>query len=218
MREFAKAKIAIMDGSPKPKEIEVLFNPSEYSLDVANDYPETKAAGLETPIPQYVSGKAPTLSMELYFDTYTDDGGSDVSKKTNEIAKLMGIYEHEPPDVEFRWGEFAFYGVIEKVSQRFTMFLPDGTPVRAKLNVTFKGKKRLSDQLKDPPRNSSDKTKRRTLTGDSSIWLIAAKEYGDPRYWRLIAHQNLVDDPRAIRPGTPLVVPPLDVKRPGGAL
>jgi len=216
MPEFARAKVCIMDGPDASAEIEVLFNPSEYTLDIQNNYKETKPAGLEEPIPQFVNGLARTLSMELYFDTYTDGGGSDVSAKTKQFTKMLGIGDHEPPHVEFRWGEFAFYGVVEKMVQRFTMFRSDGVPVRARITVTFKGVKPLADQLKDPPRNSSDKTKRRTVTADTSIWLIAAKEYGDPRCWRLIAQRNRIDDPSAIPPGTPLVVPPLDWKRPGG--
>jgi hypothetical protein len=213
-RTIAKAKIHIMSGPRKTQEIAVLFNPSEYSIDGANYYPETKSPGLK-PLPQFVSGQAPSLTMELYFDTYTDGRGSDVSIKTFEVASLMERETHDPPDVEFRWGELAFFGVVEKVSQRFTMFRADGVPVRAKLTVTIKGKRALSEQLKDPRPNSSDKTKRRTLTADSSIWLLAAGEYGDPRYWRLIAHQNRVDDPRAVRPGTALMVPPLDTGRAG---
>jgi nucleoid-associated protein YgaU len=213
---FAKAKICIMDGSTVRKTIEVLFNPSEYSVQVTNNYKDTKTPGLEKPIPQFVNGNGRTLTMDLYFDTYTDGGGSDVTKKTNEVAQLLGIDSHAPPHVEFRWGEFAFRAVVEQLAQRFTMFRSDGVPVRAKLTVTFKGVKPLAEQLKEPRRNSSDKTKRRTLTADSSIWLIAAKEYGDPRYWRLIARQNRVEDPGAIRPGTALMVPPLDTRREGG--
>jgi nucleoid-associated protein YgaU len=215
-KELAKAEIVIMKGPRKGTPIKVLFNPSEYSLQMGNNYEDTNTAGLEKPLTQFVNGQARTLTMDLYFDTYTDGGGSDVTKKTNEVAQLLGIDGHEPPEVEFRWGEFAFYAVVERLTQQFTMFLPDGVPVRAKLSVTFKGLKSLSEQLKDPRRNSSDKTKRRTLTADSSIWLIAANEYGDPRYWRLIAHRNRVDDPGAIRPGTALVVPPLDAKRGAG--
>lgn len=217
MPELAKAKICILDGPRQGSEIEVLFNPSDYSLEIANNYQETKVAGLDKGLMQFVNGLAGTLTMDLYFDTYTDGGGSDVTEKTDEVAKLMGVQGHAPPKVEFRWGTMAFQAVVERLGQNFTMFRADGVPVRAKLSITFKGVKTLSEQLKDPRRNSSDKTKRRTLTADSSIWLVAAKEYGDPRYWRLIARQNRIDDPTAIRPGAVLVVPPLDIKRSGRA-
>lgn len=215
MLPYAKAKIHILDGSRGGSEIEVLFNPAEYSLEVSNNFKESAPAGLDSSLLQFVNGVAGTLTMELYFDTYTDDGGSDVTVKTDQIARLMHVDSetHAPPTVEFRWGSVSFRAVIEKLSQRFVMFRSDGVPVRARLNVTFRGHKALAEQLRNPRRNSADKTKRRVLSADSSVWLIANQEYRDPRCWRLIARENWIDDPSAIRPGTVLVVPPLDDKK-----
>jgi hypothetical protein len=217
--EFAKAKIHILDGSRSGTEIEVLFNPTEYSLEVSNNFQESPVAGLGSALLQFVNGVAGTLTMELYFDTYTDGGGSDVTLKTDEIAQLMRVDSatHAPPKVEFRWGSIAFRAVVERLSQRFVMFRSDGVPVRARLTVTFRGDKALAEQLRDPRRNSADKTKRRVLSADTSLWLIANQEYRDPRFWRLIARANWIDDPRALRPGTVLVVPPLDDQTGGAA-
>ena len=219
MTAFARAKIHILEGSRKGTFIEVLFNPSEYSLEVSNNFKESAAAGLDSSLLQFVNGVAGTLTMELYFDTYTDGGGSDVTAKTDQIAQLMHVDsdKHAPPKVEFRWGTVFFRAVVEKLSQKFLMFLPDGTPVRARLNVTFRGYKALAEQLRDPRRLSADKTKRRILTADSSVWLIANQEYRDPRLWRLVALENRIEDPRAVRPGTALIIPPLDEKSGRGA-
>jgi nucleoid-associated protein YgaU len=38
---------------------------------------------------------------------------------------------------------------------------------------------------------------------------MAAREYGEPRFWRVIARANDIDDPRRIQPGRVLVLPPL---------
>ena len=89
------------------------------------------------------------------------------------------------------------------------MFRSDGTPVRATLIVTFRQYKTIAEQLQDPRRNSADKTKRRVLEAHDSIWLLAAREYGEPRFWRLIAVTNDIDDPRRIEPGRVLVLPPI---------
>ena len=214
MLPFAKAKIHVLEGSRSGSSIEVLFNPGEYSLEVSNNFKESAAAGLDSSLLQFVNGVAGTLTMELYFDTYTDGGGSDVTVETDRIAQLMDVDSetHAPPKVEFRWGSVAFRAVVEKLSQKFVMFRSDGVPVRARLNVTFRGHKALAEQLRDPRRNSADKTKRRVLSADSSVWLVANQEYRDPRAWRLIARENRIDDPRSIRPGSVLVVPPLDEK------
>lgn len=216
--ELAKAKIQALEGGNAGEPVEVLFNPHEYSLEISNNFSSSSPPGLNNPVLQFVNGNSDSLTMELYFDTWTDGGRKDVTLLTGKIVNLLRIdgKTHAPPRVEFRWGPLAFKAVIERLSQKFTMFLSDGTPVRATLNVTFKQYKPLVEQLADPRRNSADKTKRRVLKADDSIWLLANREYGDPREWRLIARRNHIDDPRAIRSGTVLVVPPGD-ERPKGA-
>jgi nucleoid-associated protein YgaU len=123
---------------------------------------------------------------------------------------------HAPPICEFIWGPaigtpkgFQFKGIIEKVTQRFTYFLDDGTPVRATLNVTFKEYKTVKDQLDHIGRESSDRTKHRVFKEGDSLWFLANSEYGDPALWRVIADQNSLENPRIIAPGTELELPAL---------
>lgn len=216
-QELAKARIHILEGRGAGESVEVLFNPAEYSHEVSNTFQASAPPGLNNPILQFVNGNSDTLTMDLYFDTYTDGGRKDVSKRTKQLVDLVRIdgETHAPPRVEFHWGVFHFKAVIEKLSQKFTMFLSDGTPVRATVNVAFKQFKPLAEQLSDPRRNSADKTKRRVLTADETIWLLSHREYDSVGEWRQIARANHIDDPRAIRPGTPLVVPPLEDKKRG---
>lgn len=216
-QELAKARIQILEGLHVGEAVEVLFNPAEYSFEISNNFQASAPPGLNNPILQFVNGNSDTLAMDLFFDTWTDGDREDVTRLTGRLAALLRIDSetHAPPRVQFLWGELAFKAVIEKLSQRFTMFLSDGTPVRATLNVSFKQFKPLAEQLVDPRRNSADKTKRRVLSADNTIWLLANREYDDPREWRRIARRNRIDDPRAIRPGAVLVVPPLDEKPKG---
>jgi len=67
-----------------------------------------------------------------------------------------------------------------------------------------------SQQLREPRRESSDKTKRRVVVGRDALWMIAAKEYGDPAEWVRIAKANDLDDPRQIAPGDWLKLPPIE--------
>lgn len=209
-QELAKAIVTPLDGGGKP--IEVLFNPTEYSVEYSASFQETAPPGLSNPIIQFVNGNARVLTMDLMFDTYTDHGGQNVLERTERFTNLLSINRdlHAPPRVEFRWGKFNFVAVVEKITQKLTMFRSDGTPVRATLSVTFKQYKPIAEQLIDPRRNSADKTKRRVFEAHDSIWLLAAREYGESRFWRLIARENDIDDPRRIEPGRVLVLPPFD--------
>jgi nucleoid-associated protein YgaU len=215
-QELAKAVVTPLDGRNAGTAMKVLFNPTEYNVEYSAAFQETAAPGLSNPIIQFVNGNSRVLTMDLLFDTYTDGGGSNVAAVTEPFTELLSIdgTTHAPPRVEFRWGVFQFRAVIEKISQRFTMFRSDGTPVRATLSVTFKQYKTLAEQLEDPRRNSADKTKRRVLEAHDSIWLLAAREYGESRFWRLIARANDIDDPRRIEPGTVLVLPPIEQDEP----
>ncbi len=206
-----KALIEVLDGrGSKKSEIPVLFNPSEYSLDRGNQFQNVASPGLSAPITQFINGNAETLTMELFFDTYEKQ--TDVRDYTDKIDKLLNIDKdlHAPPVCKFVWGSLQFKAVLEKVTKKFSMFLSDGTPVRAKLNVSFKEYKTYSELIKNPPRQSSDRTKRRILKEGETLWSLAAMEYHDPGEWRHIAKANGITNPRTVPPGTEITIPPLE--------
>ncbi len=188
---------------------DVLFNPNQYSVDKANQIAEVGVPGLEAPILQYVHGNTRTLNMELFFDTFEEQ--QDVSAHTNRVYGLLRIdpSTHAPPICRIVWGSFQFRGVLDHVSGRFTLFLADGTPVRATLTVTFKEYIDVAVMVRQQPTQSSDHYKSRMVKSGDRIDSIAGEEYGDANKWRAIAEANRLDDPRHLRPGQTLVVPAL---------
>ena len=189
--------------------IPVLFNPTNYSLDKTNVLSEERSPGSSSPIISFAHGNARVLSMELFCDTY--EARTDVRAFTNEIYRLLAIDadEHRPPLCRFVWGTFVFRCMVERVAGRFTLFLPDGTPVRATLTVTFKEYRDARLEASDPHRNSADHTKTRAVKRGETLTSIAAEEYGDPRQWRPIAAANGIENPRRLAPAQVLVIPPL---------
>jgi hypothetical protein len=224
-KNLKTAFIRPINGSRKNQQIEVLFNPAEYSIEKGNTFQSTALPGMGTPVTQFVTGNADTLTMELYFDTYAKSSRhgtvtqrEDVRNYTRRIANLMEIDSqlHAPPIVEFVWGPplgtpqgIQFTGTIEKISQKFTFFLDDGTPVRATLSVTFKEYKTVQQQLEEMARESTDRTKHKEVKEGEALWLYASEEYNDPDQWRVIADRNLIENPRILVPGTTLELPPL---------
>ncbi|MEI9852777.1 MAG: LysM peptidoglycan-binding domain-containing protein [Sphingomonas sp.] len=225
-KSLEKAYIEVLGGERIGQRIQVLFNPAEYSLDRANAYKSTPLPGLGAPLIQFVNGDAPALTMDLFLDDWTDPdgppddflpiatgGGKSVKDRIDEIVSLLDIDRtlHAPPPVRFVWGPLRFDAVIEKIGRKTSLFRPDGTPARANLSVSFKG---FTPHDRDAPKvrlESADKTKRRQIGAAETIWEIADAEYGDPRYWRVVAAASDVDDPRALVPGDWLRVPPLEV-------
>jgi nucleoid-associated protein YgaU len=219
--QLEKATITVLDGARKGEVITVLFNPSEYSIDRANAYKATAVPGLASPILHFVNGECDQLNMELFLDDFTDPQGptsllkkekDPVIKRLKAIASLLEIDRdlHAPSPVRFNWGPMEFQAVIEKLGRKITKFHPDGTPARATLSVSFKEYRTLREQLESPRRESADKTKRRVVVGRDSLWAIAGREYDDPAEWVRIARANDLDDPREIRPGDWLRLPPIE--------
>ncbi|HEU0013467.1 MAG TPA: LysM peptidoglycan-binding domain-containing protein [Longimicrobium sp.] len=187
--------------------IPVLFNPTQYSLDQSNSLAEIGVPGLSAPILQYVRGNGRKLSMELFFDTY--EQRRDVRKHTKRIYGLLDIRGplHRPPVCTFTWGSFNFKCVLESVGGKFTLFLADGTPVRATLSVSFKEFVEVEVLVRATPTESADHAKTYLVRRGDTLSSIAAAEYGDPARWRPIAEANRLANPRLLPPGTRLVLP-----------
>lgn len=213
---LTKAVIYVLDREFEPVEdgeIPVLFNPAEYNLEKSVSYGEQALPGLSSPVVQFVNGGAETLSMELFFDTY--ETGAPVTEHTRKLDALLAVDGelHAPHACRFVWGGeggINFKSVLESASKTFTMFLRDGTPVRATVNVTFKRLQTPREQGATQPSSSPDKTKLRVVTQGDTLWGIAAAEYGDPTAWRPIARRNRIENPRELQVGRELVVPPLE--------
>ncbi len=140
------------------------------------------------------------------------DSGSMFSRLPGIAKGLMDIDSdlHAPPVCIFIWGAYIFPCIIERATKKFTMFHPDGFPVRATLNVTLKEYIEVVTQLKETSLQSADRTKRWQVKEGDSLWSIADEEYGDAAIWRPIADANDIDNPRLLEPGMELVIPPLE--------
>jgi Contractile injection system tube protein/LysM domain len=206
MATLEKAKLINVD---KNTTQEVLFNPKEYSIQKSVQWEPHKAPGLDLPEQEFTSGNPAVLAVELFFDTYEDNAS--VKDHTDQLMALalVDADSHRPPLVQFQWGDFTFKGVIESLALRYTMFLSDGKPCRATANLSVKEAKSASEQLNDKPRNSPDHTKRRTMKVGETLALIAHEEYEDPAEWRRIADANGINDPKDVKPGTVLTLPPI---------
>ncbi len=197
----------------KGEAIKVLFNPTQYQVTETNQFAEIAIPGVEAPPLQFVRGAARTLSMQLFFDTYDPvqedvPKSSDVRKYTEQIINLLRVdsESHAPPICSFNWADFTFVGVLERADQRFTLFLSNGTPVRATIDISMKE----LGQAQAPQAGrlfSADFTKRYVVRRGDTLSSIAGEKYGDPALWRPIAEENGLDNPLALKPGQVLIIP-----------
>jgi nucleoid-associated protein YgaU len=194
------------------EEFSVSYNPPEYSLTKGSQIAEIGIPGLDSPLLQYVRGSNEKLSLKLFFDT--TDEQSDVRDKTKKFYNLAKQNEntHALPKCRLSWGKTGtikgdqtnFKGIVENISQNFTLFKSDGTPLRAELELTLREYKTLEDMITKPKSYS----RTRIIRKGDTLSSIAGEEYHDPQAWRRIAEKNNIVNPKDIIPGQSLIIPP----------
>lgn len=199
-------------------EVPCMFNPHEYTIAKQNQYQQAETKGKNIPRIRFTQGGAQTLKLRLLFDTYAE--GVDVRAHTTPLWQMMMIAEDkadqrtgkgEPPHCIFRWGRFAFEAVITQMSQKLTLFLRDGTPVRTVVDISLQ---QVIDEeehgRQNPTSGGGVAPKTRTLYAGDRLDLIAWEEYGDCEKWRLIAEANMIVDPLHMKTGQLIIVPPFE--------
>jgi hypothetical protein len=216
---MALQKAKLYNADTGAEVVQFHFNPNEFTVNQSNQWQPQQTSGSSIPDVRFGGVGARTLSMTIVFDTYEQK--TDVRAHTDKVQKLMEVpaaqgptgKQSRPPHVEFGWGTFrSFRSVITQVSQRFTLFLPDGTPVRATLQLTLQEVPRESAEGsargQNPTSVAAGARRVRVVRAGDTIDHIAAEEFGDPTVWRVIAEANGIDDPRRLRPGQTLLIPP----------
>lgn len=197
--------------------VRCMFNPHEYTLTKQNRWQRGETKGKNVPRIKFSQGGAQTLKLQLFFDTYAES--TDVREHTNPLWTMMMVNtdktnprsnKSEPPPVSFQWGGLQFDAVITNLTQKFTLFLKDGTPVRTTVDISLE---QLGDEDDHPRQNPTsgggDAHRTRIVQAGERIDLIAYEEYEDATQWRRIADANGLTHPLRLRPGQRLVVPPL---------
>jgi hypothetical protein len=213
---LTKATITNMDSHDR---MEVLFNPTEYTVAKQNQWQAHPIVGRNVPRMDFTSGGSKTMTVELFFDVFEQQSG-DVRPHVNKLWDLTMINEHNrnrstrrsrPPLCLFQWGpDWQFKAAVTNLSVRYTLFRQDGTPVRATATVTLQEAEDATQQPRTNPTSGSKPGYRRhEVRPQESLPLIAHEVYGDSTRWRTIAEANDIDDPLAVRPGMVLAIPPL---------
>jgi LysM repeat protein len=208
---LAKAKITV---EATGTWFTVMFNPEEYTLNKDNNFASQAVPGLSGPLLQFVHGNMRTLEMELFFDTF--EAQTDVRAETNKIVQLLDINSelHAPPILRVAWASLQFRCVLARASQKFILFLPDGTPVRARLNVSFSEYIDPNQESKQVNRQTANFTKIHVVQQGETLSDIAGRLYKNPQLWRPLAIVNDTENPRSLQTGQELQIPPLPFVNP----
>ena len=221
-----KASIWNEDLKPPAQVVTCLFNPNTFSINKTSTWSTEQCQGEDVPLAMFAGGGAATLTIdELLFDTYTlepqrgkeDKHPPSVRDYTDKVVKLTKIdpslkdpktQRARPPRVTFRWGSWtSFKAVVTSVNQRFTLFMANGTPVRATLSVTLQEVSESDSYPGTNPTSRANVQRVHRVNPGEMIDTVAFKFYGDASKWTLIADHNRLSDPLRLTAGQLLAIP-----------
>lgn len=199
----------------KVGEIEVGINPSKYSTKYSVTYKSQSAAAGAGSSQTLGQVNAPTCDFQLIFDGtgIVYKSNNDVAEQIEAFKKLVYSYNgsaHQPNHLVLIWGRSDFFeGVITSFNIDFTLFKPNGVPLRATVNLGLVESKSPEKITLDAKQSSPDMSHIRVVTEGDTLPLMAHRIYGDSTYYLEVARVNNLKNFRDIKPGDRLTFPPL---------
>jgi len=189
-----------------------LLNPTELTFSRKNLYQATQSAGTSAPQQSFSGGEPDQVSLDLLLDGtgVVGEPGS-IGPKLDELLALTKFQgdTHQPYYVHAYWGRFTFRGILVQVDVTYKLFDRAGEPLRATAKLQFK--EALSpEEVQAEDRPASPDLYQTWLVRDGdTLDAVAAMVYGDAAYWRPLAAANGLTNPRGLRTGNVLLLPPV---------
>lgn len=196
--------------------IEFMFNPKEYTIQKSANWERKDKKGSKTaPMPEFTGSAPATLDLEIFIDHSDRDQPSvtqDAERLLSCVRPLpdtLTADKPSPPWVVFGWGtKISFVALVKSVSVKYTLFRPDGTPVRMVGSIKLEEVPTDPAPKQNPTSGALEAQRTHQVVAGDTLHSIAYAEYGEPRFWRALASVNGVDDPMRVATGTRLLVPP----------
>ena len=106
-------------------------------------------------------------------------------------------------------GTIIFFGRLDAMSVRYTLFKPSGAPLRARVELSFVGTMSKKEGELVSNKSSPDLSHTVTVVEGDTLPLLCDRIYSDPSYYPDVARFNNLSDFRRLQPGQRLHFPPL---------
>jgi hypothetical protein len=196
-----------------------MLNPSDVSHDRVIAYNGQQSLGQLGSEMKFRAVGPDRISFALLFDatgvvapaTFADSQ-KDVGTWLKQLNRVVYDYEgahHQPGHVRVLWGSLILFGRMESMSTNYTLFKPNGDPLRAKVSLKFVGFISKKQASLVANRSSPDLSHLVEVREGDTLPLLCSRIYGDPSYYPDVARFNGLPGFRRLVPGQQLRFPPL---------
>jgi nucleoid-associated protein YgaU len=194
-------------------EFSVMFNPTSYGLKYEAEYEAAEGKGATGSTQKFVRIKPQDYTFEFVVDgTGASSEKKEVSDVIEEFLRLTAetVSEtHRPPFLKVSWGDLVCACILKSANITYALFNADGSPLRAKVDVTFSECIEDKKRIRKEGYGSPDVTHQRVVQEGDTLPLLTYRMYGDPSYYIKVARFNGLTDFRDLEVGSTLRFPPL---------
>lgn len=199
-------------------EVRFMFNPSSYSVTKTATWRRGQAVKApSSAMPEFIGSEPAKMDLDILLDHSDRDTPTvtrDVDTLLSAVMPLRETLDKDrpsPPWAVFGWGSrIPMVAIITSVSATYTLFKPDGTPIRAMCKISLEEVPTSPPPRQNPTSGSESTLRQHTMTAGDTLPSIARDAYGRASAWRSVAEYNDIDDPWALRPGDTILLPALE--------
>lgn len=193
----------------------VMINPETIKWQRGIEYNEQQAPNTSAPSQKYKSTPVEKLSFDIVIDCtgIVDSKRVDMNQEISSLESIIYTYNgkiHRPNFVKVQWGKtLVFKGVLKSMDTSYTLFKPDGSPLRAKLSLGFS--EYISPQSVEEldAKKSPDITHLITVVEGNTLPQLCEETWNDDSYYIQVAQYNELNKFRNLKGGQKLIFPPI---------
>ncbi len=192
-----------------------MLNPESLKWDRSIEYNDQQVIDANKGSSKYKATPGEKLSFDVVIDCtgVVDSTRVDLPAEIKQLKKVVYDFNgtiHRPNYVSINWGNsMAFEGVLTSFSTSYSLFKPDGTPLRAKISLGFSSYTDPVTAAKEAAKSSPDLTHHIDVVAGDTLPLLSERVFNSSEYFLQIAQSNGLNKFRHLKPGTRLIVPPL---------
>lgn len=193
----------------------LMLNPDSIKWNRSIAYNEQQPMDSSSTSQKYKSTPSDSVSFDIVIDCtgIVDKDRTDLATELKTLEDIVYTYNgdiHRPNYVKLQWGtDIVFYSVLKSFDTTYTLFKPDGSPLRAKIALSFSQYISPEQREKIDSKTSPDITHLVNVTQGDSLPQLSNKVWNTPFYYIQVAKYNNLNKFRDLKGGQNLVFPPI---------
>ena len=193
----------------------LMINPESIKMTRSIDYNTQQVPNTSAPSQKFKSSPSSGISFDVVIDCtgIVDKDRTNMAIEVKKLETIIYTYNgkiHRPNFVKLQWGQsLTFNCVLTSFDIQYTLFKPNGSPLRAKISMSFEQYISPSTVEKKDKKQSPDVSHIVTVVKGLSLPQLCKEVWDNDLYYIKVAKYNDLNKFRHLKGGEKLIFPPI---------